>query len=326
MPESTPVRRRYQWLEPALAPDGAIILTASRRLARELRDAYNRQQVDAGRTAWPTPPISFARDWVRRQFDHHESAGNRQVLQGSAAALIWERCVGRHAGETVLGVTALARLAASTWRIVNDWRIPIESIVRSARTQDERLFAAAADDFRRNVQQGDWSDDGGATDTVIELLGSGAIKLSGPVTLVGFDRLPPAFEALIDALRSQGTEVSVRGPAQHSKTRVSSSFVDDAAELRAAGAWAFAGDCTRRTVDTPSRAAAELATAAPSSANTATSIAAASSAAAQATHFPTLGLSSAPSCSAIIRIRFVSAITAAPGRSTQRSDQKRLPP
>ena len=238
MPESTPVRRRYQWLEPALAPDGAIILTASRRLARELRDAYNRQQVDAGRTAWPTPPISFARDWVRRQFDHHESAGNRQVLQGSAAALIWERCVGRHAGETVLGVTALARLAASTWRIVNDWRIPIESIVRSARTQDERLFAAAADDFRRNVQQGDWSDDGGATDTVIELLGSGAIKLSGPVTLVGFDRLPPAFEALIDALRSQGTEVSVRGPAQHSKTRVSSSFVDDAAELRAAGAWA----------------------------------------------------------------------------------------
>lgn len=238
MPESTRERRRYQWLEPALASDGAIILTASRRLARELRDAYNRAQVDAGKSAWPTPPISFARDWVKQQFDHLETADNRQALQGSAAALIWERCVRRHAGETVLGVTALARLAASTWRVVNDWRIPLESIVRSARTRDERMFAAAADDYRRALRQGGWIDDGGVADTVIELLRSGVIKQSGPVTLVGFDRVPPVFEALIEVLRSRGTAVSVLAPAQRSDRRVSSRFVDEAAELRAAGAWA----------------------------------------------------------------------------------------
>ncbi len=238
MPETTPVRRRYSWLEPALAPEGAVILTANRRLARELRDAYNQQQVDAGRSAWPTPPVHFFRDWVKRQFDQYESADNRQVLQGSAAALIWERCVRRHASETVLGATALARLAASTWRIVSDWRIPLESVVRSARTQDERLFAAAADDYRRALQQGGWIDEAGVADRVAELLRSGGIEQSGPATLVGFDRVPPVVEALIDALRARATAVTVRGPTQRGSRRVSTSFVDEAAELRAAGAWA----------------------------------------------------------------------------------------
>ena len=238
MPETTPVRRRYQWLEPALAPDGAVILTANRRLARELRDAYNRRQVDAGKSAWPTPRVSYVRDWVRRQFDQYESADKRQVLQSSAAALIWERCVRRHTHETILGATALARLAASTWRIVSDWRIPIESIVRTARTQDERLFAAAADDYRRTLQQSGWIDEGGVAESVADLLRSGVIDRTGPVTLVGFDRVPPSIATLIDALHARGTEVSVRGPAERSHTRVSSSFVDEAAELRAAGAWA----------------------------------------------------------------------------------------
>ena len=64
MPEAAQTRRRYTWLSSALDSEGAIVLTASRRLARELRNAHSEQQLAAGNTAWPTPAIDLERKLV----------------------------------------------------------------------------------------------------------------------------------------------------------------------------------------------------------------------------------------------------------------------
>ncbi len=238
MPEAAQTRRRYHWLSSALEAEGAIVLTASRRLARELRSAHSDQQVAAGKTAWATPAIDFVRDWATRQLERADTEDSGHLLTTSGSAVIWERCVRRHADEAMLGDTALARLAAATWRTVNDWRIPMEAIVRSARTRDERVFAAAADDYRRVLETDGWLDEATVPAAVLQRFERGELALTGPVTLVGFDRLAPVFSELVEALRNAGVEVTVRSAAQHGHSRRSVVLADESAELRAAGRWA----------------------------------------------------------------------------------------
>ena len=57
------MKSRYQWLANALA-DGGVVVTASRRLSRELRKAHGEFQLASGRKAWSTPDIQFINDWL----------------------------------------------------------------------------------------------------------------------------------------------------------------------------------------------------------------------------------------------------------------------
>ena len=58
----------YSWLKDAITRD-AVIITASRRLARELQAAWAGQQLQAGVLSWATPSIFFWNDWCRRQLE-----------------------------------------------------------------------------------------------------------------------------------------------------------------------------------------------------------------------------------------------------------------
>ena len=58
----------YPWLNDAIERD-AVIITASRRLARELQAAYAAEQLAAGVLSWVTPSIHFWNDWCRLQLD-----------------------------------------------------------------------------------------------------------------------------------------------------------------------------------------------------------------------------------------------------------------
>ncbi|MEM9209508.1 MAG: hypothetical protein AAGA61_09690, partial [Pseudomonadota bacterium] len=233
MPESAQMRR-YRWLSSALEKENAVVLTASRRLARELRISHSKRQLEAGKTVWPTPAIDFVGDWATRQLETVATPGVGRVLSSSATALLWERIVSRHADDSLLGSTALARLAASTWRIVLDWCVPLEAIVRSARTRDERVFAASADEYRRALQAEDWLDEASVVTTVLTLLERKEVRPTGPVTLVGFDHLPPVYAALVDRLRDAGIDTVVLRAASTGESQAVASLAVEAAGQRAA--------------------------------------------------------------------------------------------
>ena len=62
------MRVSYQWLDAALA-DGGIVVTANRRLQRELKRVHSERQLAAGLKAWPTPEIHFVADWLGLLFE-----------------------------------------------------------------------------------------------------------------------------------------------------------------------------------------------------------------------------------------------------------------
>ncbi len=228
----------YSWLQEAVS-DQREIVTASRRLARELRDSYNQQQFAAGHQAWLTPTIFSWHDWLSSQLDRvRQPDGLPRILDPASSALVWERCLRQLCPDGLPGIGGLVRQAIQSWLRAQDWGIPVTALRDSARSQDERIFAAAAHDYQRRLQDNNWIDAGGKAGLVTRLVEAGTIIPSANVTFAGFDRVSPAVQQIIMALKEAGASVhTAPEPANHNAPSCLS-FDHADAELRAAGTWA----------------------------------------------------------------------------------------
>ncbi len=228
----------YGWLDDAIA-EGAEIVTAGRRLARELRQAHAERQLAAGALAWHTPRILPWDAWLNALVEAAaEPATFPQRLPAQAAAVLWEECLERAAGLDGVDAAGLVPQAERAWRRLNDWCVDVRELARFAATDDERRFARAAAEYARTLESRGWVDPAGLAALVAAALGDGRLPAPPQLVLAGFERVTPAARRVVDALAGRGcrvTEPPERPPA--AAVRVLRSAHADA-ELRAAGAWA----------------------------------------------------------------------------------------
>ncbi len=228
----------YPWLKDAIARD-AVIITASRRLARELQSAFAGQQLAAGRLSWVTPSILFWSDWCKRQLQAAADPAELPVtIDSFSSAILWERCIRKHAPSGLPAMSGVIRQARESWQRLNDWQVPLAAIVKSARSQDERLFAAAATDYQSLLASASWTDREGITRLVTHLLESNLANIPQEVVLAGFDRYSPAVTAVMDALATAGCTVHAAPDADLEAQISVACCADHDAEMRSAGAWA----------------------------------------------------------------------------------------
>jgi probable DNA repair protein len=229
---------RYAWLQDAVDA-GKEIVTANRRLARTLAIAYGEQQVAAGRLAWPTPSILYWRDWLSKTLAAASNPADvPRRIDHFSASVLWERCLRKRMPETVLSFGGIVRQSGQAWQRLGDWRVPTASVLASARTRDERLFAGAAADYQDLLDENNWVDNPGLAAAVEKLLQTDRSVVPAGVMLAGFDQLSPAVEGIIASLEAAGCQTVVRA-ASESRASVSvAAFDQQSSELRAAGAWA----------------------------------------------------------------------------------------
>ncbi len=238
MPETRGQRgERYAWLGEALSGDGAV-LTASRRLARELHASFAEQQRAAGVSAWATPAIAFWRDWARELLVQTAGTGSARPISANASFVLWEACLRRHIDGGVFGVNSLTRQAVSAWQRLIEWRIPIERVAAAAGSHDERVFARSAQHYERQLTDRGWIDPSQVPAVAIERLRDGLGRVPERVCLAGFDRMSPLSAALLEVLEQRGCSTSVSSENPPADAISTQSFVDVDAELRAAGRWA----------------------------------------------------------------------------------------
>jgi probable DNA repair protein len=231
-------RSGYAWLDAAV-DSGAEIVTANRRLARELSRHYAEQQVDCGKLAWLTPPVFYWRDWLGRLLDAAASPDRYlRRLDRASASILWEKCLAKRMPDGLIAFGGVVRQAEQAWQRVVEWQVPLNELAAAARSQDERLFAAAAGEFRDLITRNRWVDGACLAGAVAELLRAEPELASGRVIFAGFSRMTPAAEIVAAALREAGSEVSIRPAASPPAPVAVASFETEAAELRAAGAWA----------------------------------------------------------------------------------------
>jgi probable DNA repair protein len=230
----------YLWLDSALSESSQVI-TASRRLARVLRQEYAQQRVLAGDTVWQTPVIQAWSDWLSDLVGGH---GNQlslpTVITSHQSRILWERCLRREISDPLVNVGMLARQSRDAWNRLREWQVSIAECQQYARSNDQRLFAAAANNYQSILKRESWVDEAGLAQLAIELMGDKALSLPRRITLAGFDRVPPLLQSMLDAFVDGGGEPPVLQrltPEPATKVALLSPENGDA-ELRAAGAWA----------------------------------------------------------------------------------------
>ena len=228
----------YPWLKDAIARD-AVVITASRRLARNLQSWYAEQQLASGQLSWVTPSILFWNDWCNRQLAAVADAAELPVpIDSFSSAILWERSIRKHAPDGLPAMSGVIRQARESWQRLNDWNVPVAALRQAARSQDERLFAAAATSYQALLQAGAWMDREGISRLVIELIENDRGKWPPEAVLAGFDRYSPAVTAVMDALATAGCIVHA-APDPDPGAQINVACCEDHdAEMRSAGAWA----------------------------------------------------------------------------------------
>lgn len=229
----------YAWLDDALR-DGAGIVTANRRLARELRRVYDERQLLAGNKGWKTPRIVSFEVWLHTLLDSARSGDPMPLrLNAAASAILWERHLLEESASTrPLNPGGLVRQARQAWQRLNDWSVAVEELERSAGNEDERLFATAASAYRRQLLAQGWIDGALLAGEVARRLEAGELVAPERVVLAGFDRIAPSTRRILSALEAGGCRVATAPAPGHDPTPHIVSCADSDAELRTAGAWA----------------------------------------------------------------------------------------
>jgi ATP-dependent helicase/nuclease subunit B len=228
----------YPWL-PEVLTSGAEIVTANKRLARALRQAFDEQQLARGLLSWHTPRIIPWSAWPGSLLERCDASTSVPLrIHPVAAALVWERLLKGRVEDRLLNPHGLVRHAQQTWQRLYDWCVPLEDLRRYAASDDERLFAEMAIAYQQELQACEWIDFAQAPSLAGALVDAGAIAVPQRVVYAGFDRLPTAASRLLHSLADQGTEVREAPRAARNRAARVVSCQDRSAELRAAGLWA----------------------------------------------------------------------------------------
>jgi len=227
----------YDWLSDSLGDNGTVV-TANRRLARELGESFSATQLKAGKKAWRSPAIFAWQDWLQSL---SSNALKQKDLPGRINAhqsqLIWERCLKHEISDSDSGIASLVRMSRDTWQRLADWQVPIGEVARTAQSIDQKTFASVAGRYLSLLEKENWVDDAGLGDLVLQLISGRKLLFGGSVTFAGFERHRPLMTAISDAMNAAGVVVEYAPVEESVKGCSLRIFENDAAEYRAAGSW-----------------------------------------------------------------------------------------
>jgi probable DNA repair protein len=134
----------------------------------------------------------------------------------------------------------LARQSRDAWSRLQEWRVSVAACQQYARSRDQRLFAAAANNYQSILERESWVDEPAIANVAIKLIGAKSVDIPRRLTLAGFDRVSPLLQTLLDAYSDAGGELGeVAASVRTSDSQFSVCSPENGdAELRAAGAWA----------------------------------------------------------------------------------------
>ena len=224
---------------------GGTVVTATRRLSRELRRQYDRAMVESGRAAWESADILPWGAWVRRCRDLGPGgylAGAPTVLTDSQLVLVWQDIIRddvarHHDGESPLwNIEATARVAAGTLRLMREWCIDGDGLPPS-RHPDHAGFRRWLSAYDRLCAERCWVDGHALADRLTDT----DLPAPGhPLVMAGFDTLTAQQQRFVERLAGRGGAVEVVPPRQGAFRDLPCHVLptpDD--QWRAAAAWAL---------------------------------------------------------------------------------------
>lgn len=216
-----------------MAADGALIITANRRLQRSLIALIADQPFQR------LPDIYAADDWIQQKWldlqDQAFPGADRTLLSPYQSRKLWQEIVAEDPpAQALISPAQLAQKADAAAVLVDEWNIALDAMDFEQR--DEYLY------FRRwharycqRLQDQKLGTAGYSRAVVQSAFESAALPRTGKIVLYGYDDVSPGLSSLFTAAAEQ---VEHWRPTRSSLARcLRTSAADSEAEIRAAALW-----------------------------------------------------------------------------------------
>ena len=217
------------------------VITATTRLARELRQEYDREQEAAGLSSWPTATIAPLSAWLSDLWTDglfsRQAETTGRLLRPSEERVIWEDIIRSGAENPLLDIPAAAESALTSWNLLCAWNLPLDA-AEWRDSADSEAFQSWAGEFRRRCRRNGWFSNAELPRIVTNLIERGEVSVPEEVEIAGFLEPTPAQQRLFDSLLRRGTEVRDRKVPDAVVNGVRLGLADGGCEIRAAAEWA----------------------------------------------------------------------------------------
>ncbi|MFT4112096.1 PD-(D/E)XK nuclease family protein [Silvibacterium sp.] len=200
-------------LEQALEA-GALIVTANPRAARWLRYEYALRMREAGRQAWKTPPIQDWNSWIGILTGQLAPESAPLILSSLQEEQLWLRVQQQDDDLAVVSPASMATLAAEAYALLSTY----EAHAARNHSWDQidaghfRQWAAA---FDRECAQRGWLSASQLESSLGETIATSTASLPEEILLVGFDRVTPAQNSLLESLGRRGVNIAHAATPTH---------------------------------------------------------------------------------------------------------------
>jgi probable DNA repair protein len=219
------------------AAAGGVVLTANKRLARQLVQRFDQRQLAAGLSVWPSPAILSLDAWLLRQLQQLGVAAG--LLTDPQAQRLWEEIVTADAdaaGRDLLQVPQAARRARAAHRLLSEYRTGFDP---AEADEDHLAFLRWHRAWQARLKAAGWLDRAELPELIAAALRDGRCPAPEVLILAGFDDLPPALVHLCATLTDAGCKVACwEAAAVPAPQRTVHAAADLAEEVRTCARWA----------------------------------------------------------------------------------------
>jgi len=221
---------------------GFTIVTPTRRLGRALQQQYISEQLSAEKKVWETPDILPWAAWILRSWDDFAAQQERVplLLNSQQQQWVWQKIVTESSfAEGFLQPAAAAARAYDAWKIMRQWQL--ESFPEDLwLNSDAFAFQSWVKTFQQQCTKHNWLDATRLEGYLLNEVSRWATHSAAKLCLLGFDELTPAQEALLEAMKGAGCEIThVIEAVETSQNAeiISTNYADTRHEIKAIAHW-----------------------------------------------------------------------------------------
>ncbi len=222
-----------------------LVITSNARAARMLRNHYGQWQQEKKVAAWRTPRVQTWDAWLAEIW-------NEWLLAGTAQQVLLTAAQERHLWRSILRSTevtengpvffsnSLAELAQDSQRLLEEFCISPAQLMSYAEGKDTPAFLQWQRVFFTQCKRRDLLAPSALARVLAQQVEHSNLSQSREIFLLGFDRVTPQQQQLLQALRQQGCShafvwLTPEMPLQVSPVVVAAETLDE--ELHAAACW-----------------------------------------------------------------------------------------
>jgi ATP-dependent helicase/nuclease subunit B len=203
---------------------GDTVIASSARAARALRRMHAEAQRNQGLEAWRSADILDWDSWLGRLWHKKLRAGaeTRLLLTPLQEQQVWVRLVKPAIeGRRLISVPGVAELAQQAYALLCAYRALDFLLGERYSGPDVESFREWARGFERDCGNEGWLSRGMLPLVLRDAVRTGQLEVTRKLLLIGFDRITPAQQHLIEAFREHGHEVEIDQAPDVPATRAS---------------------------------------------------------------------------------------------------------